>query len=210
MLWILRPGWIKKISSRLCPFTVMLNVIQVKSVSDSGPTPQTSYGHTVSRKHFLYRMLYPSFVQQVFVEHPLCPVTLPGTGITVNKTRRNPCLSGSLHYHGWRQKIRQISNIHSALEVCAVKKNKAGRGDREAGVGGSGLISSKNIKEALMGRWCLSILEGGQEASCAENGEGSGSTMTFKRVAAWETPMVWSSPILHLWDQIRAQLTSQS
>lgn len=50
----------------------------------------------------------------------------------VNSTRQNPCLNGSLRFHGWRQKIKQISNIYSVLEISAVKKNKTKKGDREA------------------------------------------------------------------------------
>ena len=147
-------GWIKKISRKLCPFTVVLNVIQVKECvrfrTAPHPHPQISCGHTVSPKTFLQSMLYPLFVRQIFVEHLLRPVTLWGMGIWVNKRRQNPCRkercrtgvsvvlqsvgsqrdghdwvtqqqqNESWHFHGWRQKIRQISNIHSVLGASLV------------------------------------------------------------------------------------------
>lgn len=50
---------------------------------------------------------------------------------------------------------------------------------------GSGLISSKNIKEDFLRRWCLSRCEE-QEVCCVEIGEGATNTMTFRRSAAWE------------------------
>ena len=53
----------------------------------------------------------------------------------------------------------------------------------------------------------MSRLEGQQDVIHAETGEGSGSIVTFRRAAAWEdTRLVFL--VLHLWDQIRAQLTS--
>lgn len=52
-----------------------------------------------------------------------------------------------------------------------MKKNKRGRGHRDAGIGGSGLISNKSMKEASLGGWCSSRLDGRQEMSCEELGK---------------------------------------
>lgn len=46
--------------------------------------------------------------------------------------------------------------------------------------------------------------------SCAETGESSRNTMAFSTAGAQENLLAWSSLVLHIQDQFRAQLTSPS
>ena len=70
---------------------------------------------------------------------------------------------------------------------------------------GCGLISSKTIMGTLLGRRCVSRLEGEQDVIHAETGEGSGSIMTFRRAGAWEDPGL--GPFWYCISGIRSELS---